>query len=211
MSGLLVKSHAHHARQPRGAERPRPGRHPGAARRRRAHPQLRRARPPRGLRRPPLLRQGRLRGPPGHGPPRRDQARAATTTPTGAACRRESQGAGPRSASTTPTTTSRRALPARSPEVETDNQVFVPPFLGSKVVKGIPLDDIAAYINETALFRNQWQFRPERRDGKRPTRSSRPASGRPARAAGRGQGRRHARAPGRLRLLRRPTATATTS
>src|SRR4029079_1194858 len=52
--------------------------------------------------------------------------------------------------------------PARSPEVELDNPVFVPPFLGSKVVKGIPLDDIAAYINETALFRNQWQFRPER-------------------------------------------------
>ncbi len=53
------------------------------------------------------------------------------------------------------------ALPERSPEVETDNPVFVPPFVGSKVVKGIALDDIAAYVNETALFRNQWQFRPE--------------------------------------------------
>ncbi|MDH3705203.1 MAG: methionine synthase, partial [Acidimicrobiia bacterium] len=53
------------------------------------------------------------------------------------------------------------SLPARSPEVVTDNPVFVPPFLGSKVVKGISLDDIAEYINETALFRNQWQFRPE--------------------------------------------------
>ena len=52
-------------------------------------------------------------------------------------------------------------IPARSPEVETDNEVYVPPFLGSKVIKGISLDDIAAYINETALFRNQWQFRPE--------------------------------------------------
>jgi 5-methyltetrahydrofolate--homocysteine methyltransferase len=52
-------------------------------------------------------------------------------------------------------------LPPRSPEVETDNPVFVPPFLGSKVVKGLPIDDIAAYLNETALFRNQWQFRPE--------------------------------------------------
>jgi 5-methyltetrahydrofolate--homocysteine methyltransferase len=59
------------------------------------------------------------------------------------------------------------ALPARSPEVETDNPVFVPPFLGSKVVKGISLDDIAGYLNETALFRNQWQFRPEKgNDGK---------------------------------------------
>jgi 5-methyltetrahydrofolate--homocysteine methyltransferase len=52
-------------------------------------------------------------------------------------------------------------IPARSPEVATDNEVFVPPFLGTAVVKGIPLDDIAAYLNETALFRNQWQFRPE--------------------------------------------------
>ncbi len=52
-------------------------------------------------------------------------------------------------------------LPDRSPEVAADNEVFVPPFLGSKVVKGIALDDIAAYVNETALFRNQWQFRPE--------------------------------------------------
>jgi len=45
--------------------------------------------------------------------------------------------------------------------LERGNEVFVPPFTGSKVVKGIALDDIAAYINETALFRNQWQFRPE--------------------------------------------------
>jgi 5-methyltetrahydrofolate--homocysteine methyltransferase len=53
-------------------------------------------------------------------------------------------------------------IPARSPEVETDNQIFVPPFLGSRVVKGIAVDDVAAYINETALFRNQWQYRPEK-------------------------------------------------
>ena len=53
-------------------------------------------------------------------------------------------------------------LPVRSPEVETDNQVFVPPFLGSQVVKGIAIDEIAAFVNETALFRNQWQFRPEK-------------------------------------------------
>jgi 5-methyltetrahydrofolate--homocysteine methyltransferase len=56
------------------------------------------------------------------------------------------------------------AVPDRSPDVETDNPVFVPPFLGSKVVKGLPIDDIAGYLNETALFRNQWQFRPDKRD-----------------------------------------------
>jgi 5-methyltetrahydrofolate--homocysteine methyltransferase len=53
-------------------------------------------------------------------------------------------------------------LPSRSPDVLSDNEVFVPPFVGSRVVKGISLDDIAGYINETALFRNQWQFRPEK-------------------------------------------------
>jgi len=54
------------------------------------------------------------------------------------------------------------AIPARSPEVESDNRIFVPPFLGTSVVKGIAVDDIAAYLNETALFRNQWQYRPEK-------------------------------------------------
>jgi 5-methyltetrahydrofolate--homocysteine methyltransferase len=51
-------------------------------------------------------------------------------------------------------------VPVRSPEVDDRNQVFVPPFVGSRVVKGIALDDVAAYLNETALFRNQWQYRP---------------------------------------------------
>jgi 5-methyltetrahydrofolate--homocysteine methyltransferase len=64
-----------------------------------------------------------------------------------------------------------RDLPARAPKPEPiagvsqvvrDNEIFVPPFLGSEIVKGIALDDIAQYINETALFRNQWQFRPEK-------------------------------------------------
>jgi 5-methyltetrahydrofolate--homocysteine methyltransferase len=52
-------------------------------------------------------------------------------------------------------------IPARSPDVVTDNDVFTPPFLGTRVVKGLPIDEIAGYVNETALFRNQWQFRPE--------------------------------------------------
>jgi 5-methyltetrahydrofolate--homocysteine methyltransferase len=53
-------------------------------------------------------------------------------------------------------------IPVRSPSVAVDNEVFKPPFLGARVVKGISLDEIAAYINETALFRNQWQYRPEK-------------------------------------------------
>ncbi len=53
-----------------------------------------------------------------------------------------------------------RALPTRSPEVTMDNEIFVPPFIGSRVVKGLSLDAISEYLNETALFRNQWGFRP---------------------------------------------------
>ncbi|MFV0307274.1 MAG: methionine synthase [Desertimonas sp.] len=59
-------------------------------------------------------------------------------------------------------------LPTRSPEVTIDNEIFTPPFLGTRVVKGISLDEIAEYVNETALYRNQWQFRPE------PTTAGRP-------------------------------------
>ena len=71
----------------------------------------------------------------------------------------------PARSGSTPSTAVVVDLPARSPGVVTDNEIFEPPFLGTKVVKGIPIDDIAAYINETALFRNQWQFRPETVDG----------------------------------------------
>jgi len=53
-------------------------------------------------------------------------------------------------------------LPDRSPDVLADNPVPKPPFLGTEVVKGIPIDEIAGFVNETALFRNQWQFRPEK-------------------------------------------------
>ncbi len=53
-------------------------------------------------------------------------------------------------------------LPKRSPEVALDNHVFEPPHLGARVVKGIAIDEIAEYINETALFRNQWQLRPNK-------------------------------------------------
>jgi len=52
-------------------------------------------------------------------------------------------------------------LPSRSPEVETDNSVFTPPFLGNRVAKGMSIDEIAEFLNLTALFRNQWGFRPD--------------------------------------------------
>jgi 5-methyltetrahydrofolate--homocysteine methyltransferase len=56
-------------------------------------------------------------------------------------------------------------LPARAPSVATDNPVFVPPFLGSRIERGISLDDVAAYLNETALFRGQWGYRPDKSEG----------------------------------------------
>ncbi|MGH9149930.1 MAG: methionine synthase, partial [Acidimicrobiales bacterium] len=54
------------------------------------------------------------------------------------------------------------SLATRSPAVAADNPVPVPPFLGTRVVKGVSLDAIAGYLNETALFRTQWGFRPEK-------------------------------------------------
>jgi 5-methyltetrahydrofolate--homocysteine methyltransferase len=53
------------------------------------------------------------------------------------------------------------ALPARAPSVAADNPTFEPPFLGSRVARGVAVDDIAAFLNETSLFRNQWGYRPE--------------------------------------------------
>src|SRR5690606_41622538 len=50
----------------------------------------------------------------------------------------------------------------RSPDVLAANPVYEPPFLGTRIVKGLAVDEIAEYLNETALFRNQWQFRPEK-------------------------------------------------
>jgi len=52
-------------------------------------------------------------------------------------------------------------IPDRAPSVAIDNPVFAPPFLGSRIVRSIPVDAVAEYINETALFRNQWQYRPD--------------------------------------------------
>ena len=90
--------------------------------------------------------------------------------------------------------------PARAPEVVTDNELFRPPFVGSRIAKGIPIDEIATYLNLTALFRNQWGFRPE--DGEDDPAFKERVKRRPARRAGQGQGGQPARPPGRLRPLR---------
>jgi 5-methyltetrahydrofolate--homocysteine methyltransferase len=43
--------------------------------------------------------------------------------------------------------------------VAADVPVPQPPFTGSRVVKGLALPEIAAYVNKVALFRGQWQYR----------------------------------------------------
>ena len=37
-----------------------------------------------------------------------------------------------------------------------------PPFYGSSVVEDVNLDDVFAFVNETALFKGQWQFKQGR-------------------------------------------------
>ena len=113
-----------------------------------------------GLRRPRLLRPGRLRGAAHDGPPRRAASGPARTTPTSAArspsarCRsaagstagqhRPSTGSRPRSRRRRPTTSSsaRRSSAAGSPRASRSTTS-------------------PTYLNLTALFRNQWGFRPE--------------------------------------------------
>src|SRR5438552_11737885 len=48
-------------------------------------------------------------------------------------------------------------------DVRTDVPIPAAPFFGSRVVHDIPLEDVFAYINETALFKGQWQFKQRRK------------------------------------------------
>ena len=50
---------------------------------------------------------------------------------------------------------------ARS-DISADVPVPEPPFLGTEVIKGIPLADYAAYLDERALFLGQWGLKPTR-------------------------------------------------
>ncbi|MFG1874488.1 vitamin B12 dependent-methionine synthase activation domain-containing protein, partial [Sphaerisporangium sp. NPDC049003] len=52
-------------------------------------------------------------------------------------------------------------LPARS-DVAAGNRVPVAPFLGERVVKGIPLGEYAAFLDERATFMGQWGLKAAR-------------------------------------------------
>jgi 5-methyltetrahydrofolate--homocysteine methyltransferase len=47
-------------------------------------------------------------------------------------------------------------------DVHTDVPIPEAPFFGSRVALDIPIEDVFAYINETALFKGQWQFKQGR-------------------------------------------------
>ncbi|MFC4537125.1 methionine synthase, partial [Sphaerisporangium dianthi] len=57
-----------------------------------------------------------------------------------------------------------RELPARS-DVAAGNPVPVAPFFGERVVKGIPLADYAAFLDERATFMGQWGLKAARGGG----------------------------------------------
>ncbi|GLX05110.1 methionine synthase [Microbispora sp. NBRC 16548] len=59
------------------------------------------------------------------------------------------------------TRTAEEDLPARS-DVAADNPVPAPPFLGDRIVKGIPLADYAAFLDERATFMGQWGLKAAR-------------------------------------------------
>jgi 5-methyltetrahydrofolate--homocysteine methyltransferase len=52
-------------------------------------------------------------------------------------------------------------MPARS-DVAADNPVPVPPFWGTRIVKGVQLGDYASFLDERATFMGQWGLKPSR-------------------------------------------------
>ena len=56
-------------------------------------------------------------------------------------------------------THARPALPSRSPTLKAAPDVPVAPFLGSKIVTDIRVEDVFGFLNERTLFSTQWQFR----------------------------------------------------
>jgi 5-methyltetrahydrofolate--homocysteine methyltransferase len=55
-------------------------------------------------------------------------------------------------------------MPARS-DVALDNPIPAPPFWGTRIVKGMPLADFAAFLDERATFMGQWGLKPGRGEG----------------------------------------------
>ena len=58
-----------------------------------------------------------------------------------------------------------RAGRVRSDDISARNPVPEPPFWGTRVVKGLPLADYGAYLDERATFMGQWGLKPSRKAG----------------------------------------------
>jgi 5-methyltetrahydrofolate--homocysteine methyltransferase len=54
-------------------------------------------------------------------------------------------------------------IPARS-DVAANNEIPVPPFWGTRIVKGVALGDYSAFLDERATFMGQWGLKPGRGD-----------------------------------------------
>ncbi|HYP52209.1 MAG TPA: vitamin B12 dependent-methionine synthase activation domain-containing protein, partial [Pyrinomonadaceae bacterium] len=48
-------------------------------------------------------------------------------------------------------------------DVRPDAPIPAAPFYGSRVVESVPLEEVFGFVNETALFKGQWQFKQGRR------------------------------------------------
>lgn len=59
------------------------------------------------------------------------------------------------------TVTEPEAMPGRS-DVVADNAVPVPPFWGTRIVRGVALNDYASFLDERATFMGQWGLKPGR-------------------------------------------------
>jgi len=55
----------------------------------------------------------------------------------------------------------KKSLSTMTKKTSISSEVTIPepPFLGEKIVEKIDLDDVFAYLNETALFRGRWSYR----------------------------------------------------
>ena len=53
----------------------------------------------------------------------------------------------------------------RSGDISAENPVPEPPFFGTRVVKGVPLAEYGAYLDERATFMGQWGLKPSRKEG----------------------------------------------
>ena len=59
------------------------------------------------------------------------------------------------------TLTEPEEMPGRS-EVASNNPIPVPPFWGTRIVKGVALADFSAFLDERATFMGQWGLKPSR-------------------------------------------------